>query len=150
MVQSKSLMIIVHNILKYNSYTFSPTVTSCVRSAWTPDLSSTGPSQRHVLLLLLAAVSSLLLSIILICYSMCFLCEWEKLDCFLVVFMKGFKKKRGKKVNRTILDLNCRNPNPNTEIWKKALRRWTPYCWLWCEFVSRLLFVKYLPGFMHV
>lgn len=40
----------------------SPTVTSCVRSAWTLDLSSTGPSLRHVSSLSLAAVSSRLLA----------------------------------------------------------------------------------------
>lgn len=39
-----------------------PTVTSCVRSAWTRDLSLTGPSPRHVSSLLLAAVSLLLLA----------------------------------------------------------------------------------------
>lgn len=27
-----------------------------------------------------------------------------------------------------------RNPNPNTEVWKKAIRCWTSHCWLWCKF----------------
>lgn len=106
--------------------TISPTVTSCVRSVWTQDLSSTGPYRRPVLSLLLEAVSLLLIG----------WCSEEKVLCVYVlswvIFLMWWAHLLLYKVKLT-LNWAFRNPNPYTEVWKEALRCWTPHCWLWCK-----------------
>lgn len=86
--------------------TFFLTVTSCVRNAWTPCLSSTGPSPCLVWSLSLAAVSSLTL---------------QPLMSDMV------------KYSAVILDWTFRNSNPHAEVRQAALRRRTPHCWIWCN-----------------